>query len=137
MSGGINRAMSAAKTIRCTECRHEFADEEATGASCPNCGTEGVPMAIADDVTIRINWHELRILCMWASNFASTFTGPAARAQKALASIIRCIKSQHPEMPGLTLADDLQEVADHFNSTVEKHERGVVESFTPKRGPGQ
>lgn len=127
------------KTTRCTECRNEYSDAELANAMiCPGCGTAGIPMAINQDVTININWHELRILCMWASNHAATFTGESARSQKALASIIRSIRTQFPEMPGLTMAEEIQDLADAFNTTVTKtggHE--PAEIFKPKRGLSQ
>lgn len=124
------------KTIRCTECRGEFSDDEVYDA-CPNCGTCGVPMSITEDVTIKINWHELRILCMWASNFASSFSGEAQRSQKALATIIRMIRAQHPEMGPLTMTEEIQEVADHFDTNVTEHKGEQTIEFKPKRGKPQ
>ena len=123
------------KTTRCTECRHEFSEVELVDAiSCPHCGSQGVPMSISEDITLKINWHELRILCIWASNFASTFTGESARSQKALASIIAAIRAQHPEMGPLTMTEEIQELADHFNSKVTESKGGIETEFKPKRG---
>jgi hypothetical protein len=98
------------KTVRCTTCREEFSHEELEGVTCcPSCGSIGVPMAIADDVEITINWHELRILGMWASNWAGAHF-PATDSAKGLAMILHAISVQHPElstrMP-LTLAGEL------------------------------
>jgi len=102
------------KTIRCTTCRAEFTDEETEGVTCcPNCGSEGLPMAIADDVTITINWHELRILGMWASNYANEHCEESGR--KALAMILHQIACQHPERAAdspLTLAGEIALLAD-------------------------
>lgn len=59
------------KTIRCTRCAAEFTEAEIQGYSgCPKCGTKSVPMSIPDDVTIKVNLHELRILGIWAENYA-------------------------------------------------------------------
>lgn len=57
--------------IICTRCNKGFTEEEATGAqACPGCGTKSLPMAGDAFVNIRINVHELRILGIWAENWA-------------------------------------------------------------------
>jgi DNA-directed RNA polymerase subunit RPC12/RpoP len=59
------------KTTRCSRCYAEFSEMELKGASgCPKCGTRSLPMAISMDATIKINVHELRILGIWAENYA-------------------------------------------------------------------
>ena len=60
------------KTIRCVICGKEFSDDELPESTCecPNCGTKSLPCLIVDDVNIKINWHELRILTIWAENWA-------------------------------------------------------------------
>jgi len=121
------------KTTRCTECRSEFTDAELEGASaCPTCGTRSIPMSIAQDTTIRINKHELRILTMWASNYAASIVSrdPSSRAAKSVQGIINALKSQ-VDVP-LTLADEMQEVADATGSKVELHQSDDVKTFDPK-----
>jgi len=104
------------KTIRCTTCRAEFSDEETVGVgSCPSCGSHGIPMLIAQDIEIRINWHELRILGMWASNYAIEHLGTKEYqdSRRALASILHSIAMQHPELAAsapLTLAGEIGNV---------------------------
>jgi DNA-directed RNA polymerase subunit RPC12/RpoP len=59
------------KTTRCTHCLAEFSNAEIQGVeACPKCGDKGIPMAVEQDVLIRINVHELRILGIWAENHA-------------------------------------------------------------------
>ena len=83
------------KTVRCVACRAEFSDEEVKGASCcPACADTGVPCAISQDTTIKINWHALRILTIWASNYATKIE---PRAQRSLQSIIDQLELQRPE----------------------------------------
>lgn len=98
------------KTTRCSVCREEFGDDETAGATaCPACGTESVPMSIADDVTIAINWHELRCLTMWASNWAVAHF-PATDSAKALAQTLHLLALQHPELAQrspLTMAGEI------------------------------
>lgn len=103
--------MSTDKTTRCTTCRAEFTDDEIEGKSaCPSCGGTGVPMAIAQDITLRINWHELRILTIWASNYAGAKDFPIASRQ-ALESILKQLEAQRPEgFAPLTLAGEVRQL---------------------------
>lgn len=111
-------------TTRCTQCRTEFTEAQLASANaCPKCGTDSLPMAIADDVTIKVNWHELRILGIWATNWSEKC---GEGAQKSLRSILGVIRAQHPERPGLTLDDDLQEVADAFGDVHVIKESGMI-----------
>jgi len=102
------------KTVRCTDCAAEFTHEELEGANgCPICKTSSLPCRIEDDVTLNINWHELRILAIWASNYA----GEKLKGQpgeRTLRSIIKRLHAQHPERTPLTFADEIQQVANHF-----------------------
>lgn len=72
-------------------------------------------MAIADDATIRINPHELRILTIWASNWAAQHCGMGAR--QALAGVLGALSIQLPGVP-LTMGDEIQQLADGTGSTV-------------------
>lgn len=98
------------KTIRCTDCGTEFTDEELVVAAepghCPVCKTTGLPCRIADDVTLKINWHELRILGMWASNYVSKLD---LGAQRTLKLILARLQAQHPDKGALTLFGEVQE----------------------------
>lgn len=59
---------------RCVKCNSEFTEKELEQAPdqgcCPNCKSKGVPCDPKADVTIKINVHELRILGIWAENWA-------------------------------------------------------------------
>lgn len=99
------------KSIRCTDCAAEFAAEEVPddARGCPACGTDSVPCDIAQDVTLKINWHELRILTIWASNWAQKKC--PADAQRTLASILRRLDGQRPaEFAALTLLQEIKEL---------------------------
>ncbi len=61
------------KHIQCIKCDSLFTDEEIEGHnSCPNCKTKNIPLDLNNNVNIKINIQELRILCMWAENYAVT-----------------------------------------------------------------
>ncbi len=56
---------------RCVMCTTSFTEAEIANKSCcPNCLHRGVPMDPTKDVTITVNVHELRILGIWAENYA-------------------------------------------------------------------
>lgn len=97
-------------TTRCTHCGTEFTDEQLEGLqSCPKCGTRGTPCAIADDVMIKVNWHELRLLGMWADNWAHTPNFPED-SQRVIAAILTRIEAQFPDKTPLTLAGEVRQL---------------------------
>lgn len=100
------------KTTRCTSCEAEFTDAETEGAlGCPSCGTQSVPCSIARDVTLNINWHELRILTIWADNWAGAHCDVSGK--KSLATIIKRLEAQRPEgYPALTFLGECRELQD-------------------------
>lgn len=61
------------RIVRCTICRTETAEGAipVDATCCPKCGTVSLPQYTDLDVNVTINWHELRILCMWAKNYES------------------------------------------------------------------
>jgi hypothetical protein len=58
--------------LLCCHCRETtFMDPEGEHpTACPNCGSTAVPADAEDTATVTLTKHELRILCIWASNFA-------------------------------------------------------------------
>jgi hypothetical protein len=67
-------------------------------------------MAISQDTTININWHELRILTNWASNWAAEKCDESAR--KTVANVIKRLEVQRKEddWPALTLMGEIKEL---------------------------
>lgn len=101
----------AAKTTRCTICRSEFTDAEIEGASaCPVCNRTSVPERIADDVTVKVNWHELRILGMWAENWA--MRNDDAEMARTVRIITSLLHQQYPEKPPLTMSEEMRDLRD-------------------------
>jgi len=92
----------------CTECGHAFPSFEGL-TGCPACGTKNSPCANTEQVSISINWHELRILVMWAENWQRRISG-----SRVVYSIAKRIAAQHPGKIALTLAGELGEVAQKF-----------------------
>lgn len=101
------------KTIRCTDCYEEFSEEEIESATaCPACGTSSVPMVIKNDVLLPINWHELRILTIWASNYAEKLPDDS---RMALHKILKRLDKHRPEgCSALTLVGEIKELQEVF-----------------------
>lgn len=95
----------------CVDCGHRV-DTFAGLKCCPACGSYGIPCSSRDDVHVSINWHELRILVIWAENYAREH-----ELQTTVYAIARRIEDQHPdralELP-LSLAGELRQMKDQF-----------------------
>lgn len=105
--------MSVEKYARCVHCSTEFSRDELASRTvgwCPVCKHKGVPCAIEDDVTVNVNWHELRILGMWAENHAARFKAAEPSMQRTVAIIAGRLHAQHPEKPPLTLSGEIADL---------------------------
>lgn len=90
------------------QCDAEFTYEQLEGATgCPTCGTQSLPMKTSNDVQLKINTHELRILTIWASNWAEEKCEP--RQQKTLHCILQRISKQLPHVH-LSFASEVKEL---------------------------
>jgi len=101
------------KIARCVHCRSEFTADDLRGAkSCPTCGDTGQPLSLQDDVTITINWHELRILCSWAEKWGEHLIASgqysAPNTYMAIYSIIGALQDQYPFFQPLSTGGELQ-----------------------------
>lgn len=119
---------------RCVQCDGEFTDEQLVAATragkrgCPACGTESLPVDPKNDITIKINTHELRVLTMWAEWWAQEKC--SLSAQKTVACIIQRLSKQ-TEKP-LTLAGEVRGLqAAGYDATLVRGD-GTVE--VPSKG---
>lgn len=103
------------KTARCVRCSVEYSDEELNQLNpdkCPNCGTVGLPMLISEDVMLPINWHELRILTIWATNWAEKLEDDC---KIDLMAILKRLSKHRPEgAAALTIVGEFKELQEHF-----------------------
>jgi predicted nucleic acid-binding Zn-ribbon protein len=118
---------------RCVRCGGEFTEAQIAGASaCPVCGSKGVPASPANDRDVRINWHELRVLCIWAENWAGHCE---AKADESMVDLIHTIaarlQAQHPDMAPLTLTGEIQQLRDAGYSV---ETSGLPGGDKPQRG---
>jgi hypothetical protein len=103
----------------CVECGARHTKEECLGAmSCPTCGSEGIPCSPTNDVEIKINWHELRILTIWAENFAAAHSESDPRMTKTVKAIAKRIQEQFPSRISLTLSGELAELGEKYDIEV-------------------
>ena len=85
-------------TLRCKACAARFeATHPAPTATCPACGTKSLPCDPTKDVQIKINTHELRILTIWADNWAQQSVD--AQGKKTLHCILERLAKQLPSTP--------------------------------------
>lgn len=113
------------KTVRCTICGKEFTDEELVSAfNCPSCSTKNVPCNISEDVSVKINWHELHILVVWAERWArridenakkfSTTTEPFNHLYTIMV-IAERLQKQYPDKNFLTLFGEIRSLRKDYN----------------------
>lgn len=100
------------ETTWCVDCGARFTADETKGVyACPKCGSESVPCHTAQDLRVEVNWHELRILGIWAENYARQCAGkPDARNEKMPATVLaicRRLQRQHPDLTPLTLSEEI------------------------------
>lgn len=96
----------------CTDCGHKIASFDGLNG-CPACDSRGIPCASENQVSVSVNWHELRILVIWAENWQRRHT-----LGRTVYAIAKRIESQHPEQPCLTLASELGEIAKKYDMQV-------------------
>ena len=114
--------------IRCLLCSTTFSEEEIAvlpenqQGKCPKCGDTSVPCDPEDDVTITINWHELRLLCIWAENWGLRLKEAGRGSPEGIYAVAGRLKAQHPNRLSLTLIDEIRQIAEEFpDSKVESN----------------
>jgi DNA-directed RNA polymerase subunit RPC12/RpoP len=102
---------------RCIKCSDEFTDIQLEGVhACPSCGTKSIPMHPQEDVTLKINWHELRILIIWAENWARECDKNAENDPDhenmllTIMTIAQRLQQQYPDKTKLTLFSEIREL---------------------------
>lgn len=103
------------KIARCLICNQEFTEEEIKGFNrCPKCSNTGIPYDPKEDVTIKINWHELRILTIWAEHWARSIKDKKTQPELTVACIARRMQKQYPDKTPLTLAGEIENLKKEF-----------------------
>ena len=104
--------MTPEKIARCLICNEEFTGKELKDFDrCPKCGNTGIPCSPKEDVIIKINWHELRILVIWAENWANKIDKDCAtKPAVTIVCIARRVQNQYPDKTPLTLTGEIQQL---------------------------
>lgn len=103
------------KDVRCVACRAEFTNQEIEGKSaCPACQSKSIPCDINMDVRVKINIHELRILGIFAENYARS-----TKDQSLLHVIDMIAQSIEAQLPPkkwrpLTMSRELRDLKEQF-----------------------
>jgi hypothetical protein len=126
------------ETMWCTDCGARFTDEEIKGWGCPKCGSQGVPCGTDQDVAVEVNWHELRILVIWAENYAASCQRNGAdkgveKMPMTVSAIARRLQRQHPNLPALTLAEEIAGLPAALDKAGIGH--GTMETNIPRPTP--
>lgn len=112
---------------RCARCEYRPTVEEANAGltKCPRCETTAVPLADRHDVEVKINWQELRVLGIFAEQWAAQLKANHPDApetddpQRGVAIFCGRLQAQHPELPPLTLSGEIADIRRKFpDSTV-------------------
>jgi predicted nucleic acid-binding Zn-ribbon protein len=111
---------------RCVLCNKEFTEKEIENSTCcPNCGCKGIPVAPENDVNVKINWHELRILVIWAENWAHQIAKSDPEkydyAPESIYAIAHRLEKQHPKKGSLSLAGEIKELRQHYPGVQSTH----------------
>ena len=108
---------------RCALCSNEITEAETHGIdACPACGTKSLPLAVADDVTVKVNWGELRTLGIWAERYTANAPDPhmGKTMQRVVAAITGRLMAQFPDKAPLTMSGEIAELRQTFGD-VEVH----------------
>lgn len=113
----------------CTLCGIEVQSFEGLTA-CPSCNTKSYPCDHADDVNVKINWQELRVLVMWAERWGVLHKDDqhGATNPDLIYSIAERLEKQHEARAAsspLTLAGDLGKLRDKYPGQIKTTFPGV------------
>lgn len=105
---------------RCVICNSEFTEAQTAGHNgCPKCGDKGLPSSPDQDVTVKINWHELRILCIWAEFWANRISKEEAESGrdpiKTVWAIAGRLQDQYPSHMPLTLSAEIGQLGEKYD----------------------
>jgi len=110
----------------CIDCNFKI-DSFDNLEECPNCNSKTIPCSDKDQVNINVNWHELKMLTIWAEQWGNEKCNGAG----TIYSIAQRIQEQYPNMPLLSLAESIQDLGKKLKiktnvKGVEKDKEGNV-----------
>ena len=118
--------------LLCLNCRGTFTEEQTKGWGCPTCGNQGVPGDTRKTATLTLTHQEWRVIFMWADFWAEKCARDDKTFNSPMPSLLREVKRQAPDLPGLTLMEEVQDVANKFGK-VEIHQHGETTVIEPEK----
>lgn len=118
----------------CVDCGTKFTEAQVADAyACPACGSEGHPCSPSDDVAVNINWHELRILVIWAENYAAAHAEQSPSMPRTVRAIAKRLQEQFPSQRPLTLAGEFAQLAEKYDIEVTGPIQPDPDALPPRR----
>lgn len=107
--------LAASDIIWCVDCGARFPLAQVAKANaCPKCHSPGVPCAASQDVYVEVNWHELRIMAIWAENFIGEYVSDP-KTEKSMRNCLGAIASRlqrqvAPTFPPLLFSQEMAQL---------------------------
>jgi len=118
----------------CVDCGSKFTQEQIEDQyACPTCDSTGIPCTPKDDVNVNINWHELRILVIWAENYAAIHKDETPTMSVTVRSIAKRLQEQYPSKTALTLAGELAELGEKYDIEVYGNIQPDKDAMPPRK----
>lgn len=93
----------------CTLCGFRVASFEGLKC-CPRCGHKGIPCSDHYQQNVSINLQELRVLCMWAENWAHAHKEENPTMLSVVYGIAHRLRQQLVEGTCLTMSDEFEQL---------------------------
>lgn len=116
------------KKYRCKDCDAEFEEKYVEDCNvCPSCWSVRPPLDSSQDILLPINWHELRCLTIWASNWIENQDENINDTKIWLQRLLNRIHKHKPEGGGaLTVAQEIKEIQKSFPYIELRDEHGEI-----------
>lgn len=103
--------MDEGRKIRCSTCRTEFEFAKLEPMyECPTCGSNAPPQELTNDVTITLNWADLRQLVNLVESYLNK-TQEDLQRETGLERLFDLLRKARPAgAPPLTVLDELEEL---------------------------
>jgi len=119
----------------CILCRSQFTDDAIKGfEACPTCNSRNVPADPRKKSTLTLTYQELRVLFIFASNWEERSVNksdPNADPRSTISAIATAVKLQDPNLPALSLDEEIKDVANHFKADIEVVKDGERSTVKP------
>lgn len=124
--------------IRCALCEKEYYSNDPllkNIETCPNCNTKWPPCRIDEDVNLKINWFDLRLLANFAVRWSDSLTEDEGNARAVLQAVLKRISQHRPkDAPALTIYQEVKELQQIMPNSMLVDDSGEI-ILPPKENP--